>query len=43
MENISLNDLIGMLTEYNPEEVKIVKRAYEYADDLHKGQFRQSG
>ena len=43
MGNIVLNDLIEMLKEYNPEEVEIVKRAYEYADDLHKGQFRQSG
>jgi len=43
MGNIVLNDLIEILEEYNPEEVEIVKRAYEYADDLHKGQFRQSG
>ena len=43
MKNIGLNDLIEILKEYNPEEVKIVKRAYEYASDLHKGQYRQSG
>ena len=43
MENIVLDDLVEMLKEYNPEEIEIVKRAYEYADNLHKGQFRQSG
>ena len=37
MKNIGLNDLIEILKEYNPEEVKIVKRAYEYASDLYKG------
>ena len=43
MKNIVLNDLVGILKEYNPEEVEVVKRAYEYASDLHKGQYRQSG
>ena len=43
MNNVNLNDLLNKLIEYNPEEVKIVKRAYDYADDLHKGQMRQSG
>ena len=44
MDNsITLQDLLNKLREYNPEEVEIVKRAYEYADTLHKGQMRQSG
>ncbi len=43
MKNIELNDLIEILKEYNPEEVEFIKRAYEYASDLHKGQYRQSG
>lgn len=43
MNNITLQDLLDKLEEYNPEEVDIVKRAYEYADTLHKGQTRQSG
>ena len=43
MKNIVLDDLIAILKEYNPEEVEIVKRAYEYAEDLHNGQYRQSG
>ncbi len=43
MKNIVLNDLIEILKEYNPEEVEIVKKAYDYANDLHEGQYRQSG
>ncbi len=43
MNSVKLNDLIEKLKEYNPEEIEIVKKAYEYADNLHKGQFRQSG
>ena len=38
MKNIVLNDLVGILKEYNPEDVEVVKSAYEYASDLHKGQ-----
>lgn len=41
--SITLQDLLNKLREYNPEEVEIVKSAYEYADTLHKGQMRQSG
>ena len=36
-------DLIEMIKSYNPNEVEIVRKAYEYADLLHSGQFRQSG
>lgn len=43
MNNITLNDLLIKLEEYNKEEVEIVKRAYDYADNLHSGQKRQSG
>ena len=42
-DSITLQDLLNKLREYNPEEVEIVKKAYEYADTLHKGQMRQSG
>lgn len=38
-----LHDLLNKLEEYNPKEVEIVKRAYEYANTLHQGQMRQSG
>ncbi len=41
--SITLQNLLNKLREYNSEEVEIVKRAYEYADTLHKGQIRQSG
>ncbi len=41
--SITLQDLLNKLREYNPEEMEIIKRAYEYADTLHKGQMRQSG
>lgn len=40
---MTLNDLLTKLKEYNPEKVEIVKKAYEYANNLHDGQFRQSG
>ena len=43
MNTITLQDLLDKLKEYNPEEVEIVKRAYEYAANLHKNQVRQSG
>lgn len=43
MNNITLQELLNKLEEYNPEEVEIVKAAYEYANILHHGQTRQSG
>lgn len=43
MNNITLKDLLNKLEVYNPDEVGIVKKAYDYADNLHYGQKRQSG
>ena len=43
MNNIELQDLLDKLKEYNPNEIEIVKRTYEYAAILHSGQTRQSG
>ena len=43
MNNVELQDLLDKLKEYNPNEIEIVKRAYEYAAILHSGQTRQSG
>lgn len=43
MNKVSYENLIEIIRNYNPEETEVVKRAYEYADNLHKGQFRQSG
>lgn len=43
MSTITVIDLLNKLREYNPDELEIVRRAYEYADSLHNGQMRQSG
>ena len=43
MDNIVLNDLIKKVAEYNIEAVETVKKAYDYAKNLHDGQVRQSG
>ena len=36
-------DLIDLVKSYNKEEVEFISKAYDYADNLHKGQYRQSG
>lgn len=43
MSNITIEDLIEIVKNYNPEEVDIVKKTYEFAKESHKGQKRQSG
>jgi len=43
MNNLTINDLLAKVTEYNNEEVGIIRKAYSYAEELHKGQKRQSG
>ena len=43
MKQITLNDLLDVVRGYNPMEVERVKLAYDYADKLHEGQYRQSG
>ena len=43
MKEITLQDLLERIKEYNPNETEIVKKAYEYAQILHDGQYRQSG
>ena len=43
MNNITLQDLLNKLKEYNSEEIKSVRKAYNYAENLHNGQLRQSG
>ena len=43
MNNLTLKDLLDKLKVYNPDEVGVIERAYEYADTLHQGQVRQSG
>ena len=41
--NASFEDLKRIIMEYNPIEVEIITKAYEYAKQLHEGQYRQSG
>ena len=41
--NDSFEDLKNMVMTYNPTEIEIITKAYEYAKELHDGQFRQSG
>ena len=43
MNNLTINDLLAKVAEYNNEEVEIIRKAYSYAEELHKGQKRQSG
>ena len=43
MSTITIDDLLNMIKQYNYEELAVVKKAYEYAKDLHQGQKRQSG
>ena len=43
MNNISFDDFIKMIKSYNPDEIGIITKAYNYAKDLHEGQMRQSG
>lgn len=40
---IDFDDLIKKLKTYNEEEVISITKAYEFAKNLHDGQFRQSG
>ena len=43
MNNITFNDFIELVKSYNPDEVEIITKAYNYAKNLHNGQKRQSG
>ena len=41
--NITIENLLELVRNYNPEEEDIIRRAYDYAEELHKGQYRESG
>ncbi|MDO5569759.1 MAG: RelA/SpoT family protein, partial [bacterium] len=41
--NVTIEDLIRKVNDYNSDEIKAVKKAYEFARNLHDGQVRQSG
>ncbi len=43
MNDVTLADLLEKINQYNPTEVENIKKAYEYASNLHNGQMRQSG
>ena len=43
MREVSALNLFQILGEHNQEELEKIKRAYQYARDLHAGQTRQSG
>jgi len=43
MGNSTLEDLLEKLIGYANEEIALVKKAYYYAENLHRGQVRQSG
>lgn len=43
MNEITIETLIKKIKTYNPDATLMVKRAYEFAKDLHEGQHRQSG
>ena len=43
MNNITIDDLLKKLSEYNREAISDVKKAYDYARHLHNDQVRQSG
>lgn len=45
MSELSLKDLLNNVKQYNDDEdeIKLIEKAYNYADRLHSGQLRQSG
>ena len=43
LQVISLAGLTEKITHLKPEEIALVKKAFQYADSAHLGQYRQSG
>ncbi len=43
MSSICIDDIIKIVSDYNPEEVDKVKKAYELASYAHRNQKRESG
>lgn len=43
MNKITIQDLLDLVKSYNPNEVEVVKKAYELANLLHANQYRESG
>ena len=43
MSEITIEKLMRKIKSYNPDAAPAVRKAYEYAKQLHEGQYRQSG
>lgn len=43
MNNITIEDLLNLIKDYKQNYIEMIKKAYDYADYMHKGQIRQSG
>lgn len=43
IENITIEDVIRKVAEYNIAGIPKIRKAYELADNLHRGVFRESG
>ena len=43
MNNITIDKLMRKIKSYNKDAAETVRKAYEFAKDLHEGQYRQSG
>ena len=41
--NITIDDLLNVVKTYNADEVESIRKAYLFAEYLHRGQTRQSG
>ena len=40
---MTLDNLLEVVGNYNPEEIENVTKAYKFAEAMHEGQYRQSG
>ena len=43
MNDMTIEKLMRVIKSYNPEAAQTVRKAYEFAKELHEGQYRQSG
>ena len=43
MKEVKIEDLLRLVKNYNKEDIENIKKAYDCANSLHKGQMRQSG
>jgi len=43
MENMTIEGLVKNMERYTKEDLSLVRKAYDFAQVCHKGQFRQSG